>query len=78
MKFTTKNTVLHDLMWLWLELERQPNAQSMRDILNEPLNNQKYRNVVDYGGKEFLTWLAKMMITMKEETNGTNHNNTNG
>jgi len=76
MALTTENTVLHDLMWLWLELERQSTTQAMRDVLNEPLNQKKYQNVVDHGGKEFLTWIAKMMINMKEKQNEINRNNT--
>jgi hypothetical protein len=77
MESITENTVLYDLMHLWIELERQPNAQAMRDILNEPLNNQKYRNVAEHGGKDFVTWLAKLMIAMKEKQNESHINNPN-
>jgi hypothetical protein len=65
-------------MWLWLELERQPNAEAMRNVINDPVNYEKYKNIVDHGGKEFLTWLAKLMIAMKEKHNESNINNSNG
>jgi hypothetical protein len=75
MKLTKDHIVLHDLMFLWIELERQPNEEAMRQVMNNSYFKQKYKNIVDHGGKEFLSWLGKMIIKTKEHSNEPSEHN---